>query len=77
MTGPILHGKKELIISIPTNDPAELHHQLLKAISVVLKQGLINPLETPEEADAVATLAQLHTALLPTPAQLERIFTPV
>lgn len=75
-TEPILYTKKALIISIPTNDAGQLHHDLLKAFSAIFKQQLIHPLENPADADAVASLADLHQALLPTASQLEKILDP-
>lgn len=77
MTEPVLYTKKALIISIPTNDAAELHSQLLKAIPAIFKEQLLHPIECRDDADAVASLADLQKALLPTAAQLGKILDPV
>lgn len=60
-----------IIINIPTNCPAQLRAQLLIAFAAVFKHCLIHPIENMKEAEAVASLAELHKCLLPTEEQLE------
>ncbi|MGQ0739124.1 MAG: hypothetical protein ACT4OJ_08715 [Bacteroidota bacterium] len=65
------YTEKGLIISIPTNCPEALHLQLLTGITASLKQHLLYPLENRQQAEAIASLADLQLALFPTEQQLQ------
>ena len=74
MQKKIKYTKAGMFIHLPTAIPANLHSQLLRAITVVLKQHLITPVEARQDAEAMISLADLQTTLLPNAEQLEKMF---
>lgn len=70
----VAYLENALVITIPTNDPAQLHLQLLRAITATLKHQVIYPTGNDSEAASVACFAELQNSLLPDTEGLEKIY---
>lgn len=73
MSHSIRYEEKALVITIPTEDPAELHYHLLNSVAALFKQHLQFPVENAEHRHSISSLAELQLSLMPTKKQLEKL----
>lgn len=65
------YHENALVIRIPTNCPAAMHHLLLKGMVATLKQSITSE-KTSTDEDGLLSLTSLFEALLPTEIHLQK-----